>query len=142
MALSGGHGTKCWVRDLRPRASGQVRKDNYPAIRSANLCVEPLSARNNRRLVTSGPLAAVNEEPRTQFICPKSSPSSRNLYKRYANLSCAEIELTVEIQAARGEITTAEEIVSCLRKIRKSVDRWNRQGGKQGYLQFIEDYVE
>jgi hypothetical protein len=51
-------------------------------------------------------------------------------------------ELTVEIQAARGEITTAEEIVSCLRKIRKSVDRWNRQGGKQGYLQFIEDYVE
>ena len=51
-------------------------------------------------------------------------------------------ESTGEIHAARGEITTAEEIVACLRKIRKSVDRWNRQGGKQGYLQFIEEYVE
>ncbi|HEV8722457.1 MAG TPA: hypothetical protein VGW77_17715 [Candidatus Binatia bacterium] len=51
-------------------------------------------------------------------------------------------ELTGEIHGTRGEITTAEEIVSCLRKIRKSVDRWNRQGGKQGYLQFIEEYVK
>ena len=51
-------------------------------------------------------------------------------------------ELTGGNQAARAEIKTAAEIVSCLRKIRKSVDRWNNQGGKQGYLQFIDEYVK
>jgi hypothetical protein len=51
-------------------------------------------------------------------------------------------ELTGGIQAPRGESKTAEEIVSCLRKIRKSVDRWNRKGGKQGYLQFISQFVK
>ncbi|MDP2302526.1 MAG: hypothetical protein Q8N03_08890 [Ignavibacteria bacterium] len=39
------------------------------------------------------------------------------------------------------EIKTTEEILSCLRKIRKSVERWNSRGGKQGYLNFIKDYV-
>ena len=51
-------------------------------------------------------------------------------------------ELTGGIRATATEIKTAAEIVSCLRKIRKSVDRWNRQGGKQGYLKFIDEYVK
>jgi hypothetical protein len=37
---------------------------------------------------------------------------------------------------------TVEEILSCLRKIKKSVDRWNKHGGKQGYLQFVKEYVK
>lgn len=37
---------------------------------------------------------------------------------------------------------TAEEILSCLRKIRKSVERWNSRGGKQGYLNFVKEYVK
>ena len=37
---------------------------------------------------------------------------------------------------------TVEEILSCLRKIKKSVDKWNKHGGKQGYLQFVKDYVK
>jgi hypothetical protein len=36
---------------------------------------------------------------------------------------------------------TASEIVACLRKIRKSVDRWNKRGGQQGYLQFVSEFV-
>ena len=51
-------------------------------------------------------------------------------------------ELSGRIQAPSTEKKTAAEIVSCLRKIRKSVDRWNGQGGKQGYLQFIDEYVK
>ena len=39
-------------------------------------------------------------------------------------------------------VKTVEEIVSCLRKIRKSVERWSKQGGKQGYLQFVKDYIK
>lgn len=34
-----------------------------------------------------------------------------------------------------------EEIIHCLKRIRKSVQRWNKEGGRQGYLQFISDYV-
>jgi len=51
-------------------------------------------------------------------------------------------ELTGAVPAASMERKTAEEIVSCLRKIRKSVDRWNQEGGKQGYLRFIGEYVK
>ena len=35
-----------------------------------------------------------------------------------------------------------EDIVACLKRIRKSVQYWNKQGGRQGYLQFIEQYIK
>jgi hypothetical protein len=34
-----------------------------------------------------------------------------------------------------------DEIVLCLKKILKSVNRWNRSGGLRGYLTFIVQYV-
>jgi hypothetical protein len=36
---------------------------------------------------------------------------------------------------------TVDEIVVCLRRIVKSANRWNKQGGKQGYLNFVIQYV-
>lgn len=36
---------------------------------------------------------------------------------------------------------SAEVLVGCLRKLRKSVDRWTQRGGRQGYLQFIEKFL-
>ena len=50
-------------------------------------------------------------------------------------------DLGDNIQATLGEEKTVHEILSCLRKVRKSVDRWNRRGGQQGYLQFVCQYV-
>lgn len=47
-----------------------------------------------------------------------------------------------ESQLAPDERKTADEIVACLRKVRKSVDRWNKQGGTQGYLRFVSEYVQ
>jgi hypothetical protein len=32
-------------------------------------------------------------------------------------------------------------LVECLRKIQKSVPFWSQQGGRQGYLQFVSQYV-
>jgi hypothetical protein len=32
-------------------------------------------------------------------------------------------------------------VVECLRKIQKSVPRWSQQGGRQGYLNFIGQYL-
>lgn len=34
-----------------------------------------------------------------------------------------------------------DEIILCLKKILKSVNRWNRSGGRTGYLDFIVQYV-
>jgi hypothetical protein len=34
-----------------------------------------------------------------------------------------------------------EDLVACLRKLRKSVDFWTKQGGRQGYLQYIEKFL-
>ncbi len=34
-----------------------------------------------------------------------------------------------------------DEIVSCLKRIRKSVQRWTKQGGRQGYLKFVSQYL-
>jgi hypothetical protein len=40
------------------------------------------------------------------------------------------------------EILSLDEIVVCLKRILKSVKKWNRSGGRQGYLEFIIRYVE
>jgi hypothetical protein len=35
-----------------------------------------------------------------------------------------------------------EEIVACLRRIRKSVERWNKRGGQQGYVTFVNQFIK
>ncbi len=37
--------------------------------------------------------------------------------------------------------TTPEEIVACLKRIRKSVQFWTKKSGRQGYLKYIIDFV-
>ena len=41
----------------------------------------------------------------------------------------------------RPEPVSVDVIVACLKRIRKSVEKWNKQGGRQGYLTFIERFV-
>ena len=35
-----------------------------------------------------------------------------------------------------------DEIMDCLKRIRKSIDLWNKQGGRQGYLYFIDHNID
>ncbi|MDQ1301420.1 MAG: hypothetical protein QG637_1341 [Chloroflexota bacterium] len=37
---------------------------------------------------------------------------------------------------------SADVIVACLKRIRKSVQRWNKEGGRQGYLTFIGRFIK
>ncbi|AMO55831.1 hypothetical protein GZ77_08030 [Endozoicomonas montiporae] len=37
-------------------------------------------------------------------------------------------------------IKTSEELQKCLKRIIKSVERWSREGGRQGYLTFTSQY--
>jgi hypothetical protein len=36
---------------------------------------------------------------------------------------------------------TLDEIIRCLRRLLKSAERWNKEGGRQGYLNFISQFV-
>jgi hypothetical protein len=38
-------------------------------------------------------------------------------------------------------ICSAEEIVACLKRVQKSVKKWNKQYGRQGYLNFVGKYL-
>jgi hypothetical protein len=40
------------------------------------------------------------------------------------------------------EPVTLDVIVACLKRIRKSVQRWNKEGGRQGYLTFVGRFVQ
>jgi hypothetical protein len=39
------------------------------------------------------------------------------------------------------EPITLDELVACLKRVRKSINRWSRQGGRQGYLTFVSQFV-
>ena len=39
------------------------------------------------------------------------------------------------------EPRTVDETVACLKRVRKSVQRWTKRGGRQGYLSFVSQYV-
>ena len=39
------------------------------------------------------------------------------------------------------EPKTLDEIVACLKRVRTSVKRWHKSGGRRGYLDFISMYI-
>ena len=40
------------------------------------------------------------------------------------------------------EPITINEIIACLKRIRKSVQKWSKRGGRQGYLTFVEQFIK
>lgn len=63
----------------------------------------------------------------------KALRSVTGLFSRQDTPSSQELPISAEI--------TVEEILACLRKVRRSVDKWNKRGGPQGYLQFVQQYI-
>jgi hypothetical protein len=49
------------------------------------------------------------------------------------------------VQTDQGPINpepkTTQEIIACLKRIRLSVKRWTTEGGRQGYLRFIDQFI-
>jgi len=39
------------------------------------------------------------------------------------------------------ESISVDEIAACLQRIRRSVKMWTKQGGRQGYLNFVSNFV-
>ena len=46
-----------------------------------------------------------------------------------------------ESEIPAPEPISVDEMVACLKRIRKSVQKWNKRGGRRGYLEFVEQYV-
>lgn len=72
-------------------------------------------------------------------------PEPENTVFQYVKEMC-EFRLGRQEAAIRTQVPfegdkTASDILACLRKIRKSVERWNKRGGQQGYLQFVSEFV-
>lgn len=36
---------------------------------------------------------------------------------------------------------TVDEIVACLKRIRRSIEFWNKRGGRQGYLNYVIEFL-
>jgi len=45
------------------------------------------------------------------------------------------------VNDANFEPITRDEITACLNKILGSVKNWNKQGGRQGYLNFVSSFI-
>ncbi|MEZ4710451.1 MAG: hypothetical protein R3A44_24830 [Caldilineaceae bacterium] len=39
------------------------------------------------------------------------------------------------------ESITLAEMIACLKRLRKSVERWTKRGGRQGYLNFVGEFL-
>jgi hypothetical protein len=80
---------------------------------------------------------------------------SQQTMKPLAEELCKHVKLMCECRLGREKLVgivrkskrpsptpiSIEEVVACLKRIRKSVDLWNKQGGRRGYLQYIDQFV-
>jgi hypothetical protein len=39
------------------------------------------------------------------------------------------------------EPVTLDEIIACLKRVRKSINHWSREGGRRGYLTFVSQFI-
>ena len=51
------------------------------------------------------------------------------------------LSIDVRKRGHQPEPVTLDVIAACLKRIRKSVQRWNKEGGRQGYLTFVGRFV-
>ena len=43
--------------------------------------------------------------------------------------------------APPAKTRTLDDIIACLKRIRKSIELWNKEGGLQGYLHYINNFL-
>lgn len=87
-----------------------------------------------------------NEKQGRTTSAPKLSDNAQMVYNRVKEM--CEWRLGRKIITAGEEFVrvkpqpiSIDEIMDCLKRIRKSVDLWNKQGGRQGYLYFIDHNI-
>ena len=46
-----------------------------------------------------------------------------------------------KVKLKEEEYLSVSEIIACLKRIRKSIKMWQKEGGRQGYYQFINQFL-
>lgn len=49
---------------------------------------------------------------------------------------------TLEGKSIECEVRTAEEMTECLKKLKSSIKTWTKQGGRQGYLNYVTGFIK
>lgn len=80
--------------------------------------------------------------------CPQQRTELRQTLchsvKTMCDLRLGETSLETQQGGAVPQITpiSSDEMVLCLKRLQKSVQKWSKQGGRQGYLNFVGDFVK
>ena len=98
---------------------------DYAVLRSLEALVGYYAAEKNGRSPRHFSLEKVESEvlQRVQFVCDW------------------RIGLLAEPGMPEVEPKSIDEIISCLKRIMKSVEKWNKREGRQGYLRFVSQYI-
>lgn len=80
-------------------------------------------------------------EPRLPTLTPERQ-ELHDAVKEMCDWRMGRIELSDDFPSFSGEnaLSTAE-IIKCLKRIQKSVDKWNKNYGRQGYLDFVSEFI-
>lgn len=87
------------------------------------------------------------EHSKRDFSKPSLSPLQERLYVSVKHM--CEWRLGREaidkkekrLQKGKPKSISVEEIIACLKRIRKSVEMWNKQSGRKGYLDYIDQFL-
>ena len=88
-----------------------------------------------------------NEKRAGRMSVPKLSDNAQMVYERVKEmcewrLGRSNKEKNSGWFKAKSEPISVDEMMDCLKRIRKSVDLWNKEGGRQGYLYFIDNNID
>ena len=78
---------------------------------------------------------------------PCLNPNAQMVYDRVKEvcewrLGRANISANHKAEGVKSEPISVDEILDCLKRIRKSVAMWTKEGGRQGYLYFIDNNID
>jgi hypothetical protein len=46
-----------------------------------------------------------------------------------------------DVELVEEEGITLDELIACLKRVRKSIQHWTKQEGRQGYLNFVSEFM-
>ncbi len=87
-----------------------------------------------------------NEKQGRMVSGPKFGDNAQLVYDRVKEmcewrLGRQTIKTDKELMRLKPEPISIDEMMACLKRIRKSIELWTKQGGRQGYLYFIDHNI-
>jgi len=88
-----------------------------------------------------------SQQQNREFTKPTMKPQAEDLYegvRQMCEWRLGREKLMGSAHKPKGPSPSPisiDEIVACLKRIRKSVELWNKQGGTRGYLQYVDQFI-